>query len=252
MAESIALKLKNDFFKRHDVKIIEGMDGGKETLLIYLKLLCESLDHDGRLRFSADEPYTAEMLATILNEDKVDMEKAMENLTELGLMKVEDDGTFIMPKAKKMMVGSETQSKTDEKIADDENIEVKRDSTNYKQIVEWYNEICTSYPRLTRLSERRKRAIRARLTIYEIEDFRTLFEKAEASDFLKGNNSRNWLADFDWLTCDSNMAKTLDGKYDNDRMPWNRNGGTKRGASRQKQEMDEFYAMVGDWAKGGK
>ena len=51
-------------------------------------------------------------------------------------------------------------------------------------------------------------------TGYTLNDFQTLFEKAEASDFLKGKNKRNWSATFDWLVSDSNMAKVLDGNYD--------------------------------------
>ena len=65
------------------------------------------------------------------------------------------------------------------------------------------------------MSESRKNAIKARLnTGYTVDDFKTLFEKAEASDFLKGKNNRNWRATFDWLICDRNMAKVLDGNYD--------------------------------------
>ena len=51
--------------------------------------------------------------------------------------------------------------------------------------------------------------------MYTYDDFQTLFSKAESSDFLKGNNSRNWQATFDWLIKDTNIAKTLDGNYDN-------------------------------------
>ena len=65
------------------------------------------------------------------------------------------------------------------------------------------------------MSDARKRAISARLkTGYTFDDFRLLFEKAEASDFLKGANQRNWSATFDWLISDTNMAKVLDGNYD--------------------------------------
>ena len=32
------LKLKKDFFKRHDIKIIEDMENGKDYILFYLKL----------------------------------------------------------------------------------------------------------------------------------------------------------------------------------------------------------------------
>ena len=48
----------------------------------------------------------------------------------------------------------------------------------------------------------------------DTEDFQREFEKAEASSFLKGQNNRNWMASFDWLLKDSNMAKVLDGNYD--------------------------------------
>ena len=83
-------------------------------------------------------------------------------------------------------------------------------------IRELYNSVCGSYPRLMKISEKRKKAIRARLkTGYTLEDFQRLFEKAEASDFLKGRNKRDWTATFDWLICDSNMAKVLEGNYDN-------------------------------------
>ena len=41
------LKLKKDFFKRHDIQIIENMPNGKDYVLFYLKLLVESVDHEG-------------------------------------------------------------------------------------------------------------------------------------------------------------------------------------------------------------
>ena len=90
-----------------------------------------------------------------------------------------------------------------------------RERINYQHIADLYNEICISFPKLRSLSDSRKKAIGARLKTYAAEDFETLFRKAEASDFLKGKNSRNWSATFDWLITDSNMAKTLDGNYDN-------------------------------------
>lgn len=89
-------------------------------------------------------------------------------------------------------------------------------SDQYTTIQDLYNSVCGSYPRLVKLSEARKRAIRARLnTGYTVDDFRRLFETAEQSDFLKGKNNRNWRATFDWLISDANMAKVLDGNYEN-------------------------------------
>lgn len=86
---------------------------------------------------------------------------------------------------------------------------------NYINIISLYNSLCKSYPKVSKLSDARKKAINARLNKYTINDFEELFKKAEESDFLKGNNNRNWKADFDWLIKDTNLPKVLEGKYDN-------------------------------------
>ena len=85
----------------------------------------------------------------------------------------------------------------------------------YIYIKDIYNKICVSFPKLTVLSDKRKQAIKARLNKYTIDQIKEVFIKAEASDFLKGGNNRNWIANFDWLMKDGNIAKVLDGNYDN-------------------------------------
>lgn len=99
-----------------------------------------------------------------------------------------------------------------EESIETESTEIKR--VNYQQIADMYNDTCVSFPRLTVLSDKRKKAIKARLNTYSIEDFKKLFEKAEASSFLKGKGNNDWRATFDWLIKDANMAKVLDGNYD--------------------------------------
>jgi len=89
-----------------------------------------------------------------------------------------------------------------------------RKRIDYEHIKDMYNNTCVSFPRLTVLSDKRKQAIKARLNTYTIEQFKEMFEKAEASTFLKGGNNRNWQANFDWLMKDGNFAKVLDGNYD--------------------------------------
>ena len=90
----------------------------------------------------------------------------------------------------------------------------KGDAINYQEIVNLYNDTCVSFPKVLTLSESRKKAIKARLKTYSLEDFKKLFEMAEGSRFLKGGNDRNWSANFDWLIKDSNMAKVLEGNYE--------------------------------------
>lgn len=110
---------------------------------------------------------------------------------------------------------------TEEEIEIDKDIEKekdkkeKEDRTDYSEIVRLYNSLCPSLPSVKSLSASRKKTIRARLNTYSFDDFTTLFRKAEASQFLKGANERNWTATFDWLLKDANMAKVIDGNYDN-------------------------------------
>lgn len=87
--------------------------------------------------------------------------------------------------------------------------------TQYEIVMNLYNDICRSYPKCTIMSNERKKAIQARVSSgFSLDDFRALFQKAEASAFLRGANNRNWRASFDWLIADKNMAKVLDGNYD--------------------------------------
>ena len=101
------LKLKKDFFKRHDIRIIEAMPNGKDYILFYLKLLCESVDHEGNLRFSDTIPYNEEMLATITNTNIDVVRSAIQVFSKLEMMELLNDGTFYMNEVTKMM-GYET------------------------------------------------------------------------------------------------------------------------------------------------
>ena len=97
------LKLKKDFFKRHDIRIIEDMPNGKDYCLFYLKLLCESIDHEGKLRFSETIPYNEDMLATITNTNVDIVRSAITIFSQLNLIEVFDDGTYYMNEVEKMI-----------------------------------------------------------------------------------------------------------------------------------------------------
>lgn len=254
------LKLKKDFFKRHDIQIVEAIPNGKDYILFYLKLMCESVDHEGRLRFSDEIPYNETMLATITNTNVSIVRDAVKLFAELHMIEIMDDGTFFMNEVDKL-IGSAanndnanrqrrfrenhkdtplleryesvtkcnadvTEAVTEDnesiEIEKEKEIEIEKESKEKKpcqQIADMYNDTCVSLPRCTRLSDSRLKALKARLRKYSLDDFKLLFEKAEASDFLKGSNGRDWSANFDWLIKDANMAKVLDGNYDNSNSP---------------------------------
>lgn len=102
------LKLQKDFFKRHDIRIIESMPNGKDYILFYLKLLCEATSHEGNLRFSDTIPYSESMLSTITNTNIDIVRNAIKIFEELHMIDILDDGTYFMNEVQKL-VGYETE-----------------------------------------------------------------------------------------------------------------------------------------------
>ena len=78
-----------------------------------------------------------------------------------------------------------------------------------------YNLYCPSLPSVKKLTDKRKRAIRTLIKAFSWEEIKEGLQKAEASDFCKGNNDRHWKADIDFLTNQNSFTKLLEGKYDN-------------------------------------
>ena len=91
------------------------------------------------------------------------------------------------------------------------------------EIVELYNSVCTSLPKVQKVTDKRKREIRMRWKSYpDLETFRRLFQKAQESDFLSGRSGRWTGCNFDWLLKEANMVKVLEGCYDNKGSPTGR------------------------------
>ena len=92
------LKLKKDFFKRHDIYVLECMENGREVVLLYIKMLVESIDHNGCLRFNENIPYTPDMLSAIFHTDPNIVNFALNILTELSLLEIDSEGTIRLTK----------------------------------------------------------------------------------------------------------------------------------------------------------
>lgn len=99
------LKMKNSFFDSHEVKIIERQENGKELLLLYIKLLVESVDYEGRLRFSETVPYTEEQISLLTDTDPEIVKKGFSLFQTLKLLTIEDDGTLFL-EGVSSMIGS--------------------------------------------------------------------------------------------------------------------------------------------------
>lgn len=103
------LKIKKDFYKRHDIKIIESMPNGVEYIWFYLKLMMESVDHEGLLRFNEYIPYDDNMLSVITGTNIDIVRSAMKVFAHMNMIELMDDKTIYIETVAKM-IGSETSS----------------------------------------------------------------------------------------------------------------------------------------------
>lgn len=97
------LRLDRNFFKRHDIRIIENMENGKEYVLFYMKLLLESIDHEGLLRFNELIPYNDSMLGTITNTNIDIVRSAVKLFKQLDMLEILDDQTIFITDTQKML-----------------------------------------------------------------------------------------------------------------------------------------------------
>ena len=242
MADIKWIKITTDMFDNRKIKHLRRLPGGNDMALIWVMLLAIAgrCNAGGLLYLTESIPYTPQMLANELGFPDETVENALAEMEQLQM--IEEAGEFFRitgweehqnidgldrvreqnrlrkqrqrEKTKGEVKPCRVMEKRPERKQEADPVD-KAEEATCGQVVELYHSICVSYPRVRTVSETRKKAIKARLKAYKLDDFRALFEKAEASDFLNGANARNWSATFDWLIADVNMAKVIDGNYDN-------------------------------------
>lgn len=284
MADVKWIKITTDMFDNRKIKHLRRLPDGNSIVLIWVMLLtlagrCNS---GGMIFLTENIPYTPKMLADELDFEESTVQLALTVLEQLGMIQTNGDGFLavtgwsehqniegmdrIREQTRKRVQkhreeqkllqrnvtgnvtvtdGNAIEEDIEEDIEEEREEEKERDKIDYKGIVAAFNSICISFPSVKALSDARKKAIKARLNNFSLDDFKTLFEKAEASSFLKGKNDRNWSATFDWLIKDSNMAKVLDGNYDDKPVTYRQTG-----KSTKAEELNDFYNMAAEWAKG--
>lgn len=247
MADVKWIKITTDMFDNRKIKHLRRLPDGNNIVLIWVMLLTMAgrCNSNGMIFLTENIPYTPKMLADELDFEENTVQLALQALEKLGMI-VSDNGFFSiagweehqniegMEKIREQnrlrkqqqrereklisvnchVTSRDSHATEEDKIRDKEIKKNKEESITCKQVVDLFHSICTSYPSVKTLSEARKKAIEARLNTYSLDDFRIAFEKAEASSFLKGSNDRNWAANFDWMIKDANMAKVIDGNYD--------------------------------------
>lgn len=94
------------------------------------------------------------------------------------------------------------------------------ESIPLKKILDAYHEKLPELPRVVVFTDKRKKQLSARWkedrSRQTIEWWTGYFEYVSSIPFLNGQNNRNWKADFEWLTNQNNLAKVIEGKYENE------------------------------------
>lgn len=102
------LKLKDNFFDREEIQLIESLPNGKEYVLILLKFMMKAINSDGRLVVKDLIPYNPQMLATVTHSNIDTVRSAIDIFIKFGLMSTLDDGTLYMNEVQALL-GSETE-----------------------------------------------------------------------------------------------------------------------------------------------
>lgn len=112
-------------------------------------------------------------------------------------------------------------------------------TVNYSYFVDIYNNTCTNLPKVSKLTEDRKRNIKKFLSVYSQDDFDDVCKKANETSFLIGSNGK-WKADFDFIIRVDKATKILEGCYGENQ------------TSESSFDVDEFFAAAMERTYGGK
>ena len=261
------LKLQATYFSQLEQKKMKNQEHGKDMQIVYLRMMLLSLDKGGYIYYQGVYDSLEEELSEEFDEPVDIIKETLDYLMANNMISIDENSDCFVPESLKL-TGSESYSaermrrkrqkertshcdigvtESDASVtACDEEIQSEKEikkEIDYQLIADMYNDTCVSFPRLTKLSDKRKKAIKARFNQgYSMQDFKRLFEMAEGSSFLKGGNNRSWSASFDWLIADANIAKVLDGNYQDKQ---NKRGGASLGNGGQSRgQAADFYEQL--------
>lgn len=98
---------------------------------------------------------------------------------------------------------------------------------DFVPIIETWNNLGLS--KIVSIKNNRLKLLNARINEYGIDEVMKAIENIKNSNFLKGQNNKNWIITFDWLIKPNNFIKVLEGNYLN-------KGVSKNGAKRSLAE----------------
>lgn len=235
-------------FDNRKIKQIRKLPEGDAIIGIWVQILCLAgqVNDSGMIYFSKDIPYTEEMLAVEFDRPINLIRIALKTLTYFKMIEIHNNILLVSNWEKYQSADKLEQIREQNRIRQrkyrekqklldsnvtvtlpvtqsnavdiDIDIEEERDKEYipYQEVVDFYNQICTDLPKVQKLTDKRKRTIKARWKDYDnLDTYKQVFQKAEESDFLSGRNGKWTSCNFDWLLNENNMIKVLEGNYEN-------------------------------------
>ena len=244
------LKLSSNFFDEMYIKALRQRKNGDTMIIIYLKMGLLALKSDGVITYGHYFPSFITELANALSESEKDIEATLSALCEVKAIEIDEDSICMLrfsdcfgsecESAQRVRTWREKQKNkllqsnidvtpsnkevtTEIEKEKDINIELEKDNTSksiridYEGFVSSFNSICTSLPKVQKVTDKRRSSIKAAAQF--LDDMNTtkedLFSIVENSDFLTGRSGK-WLSCcFDWIIKPNNITKIIEGTYDN-------------------------------------
>lgn len=248
------LKLKNDFFSSKEMKLLRKIAGGDTYTIIYLKLQLLSLKNEGRLFFDGIVDTFAEELAIEIDEDVDNVKATILFLTKCGLAEMTSDTELLLTSVPSL-VGSESavtervrkhreQQKVLQCNADVTQVKQKCNTEIEIEIEKDIEKDIDIYNNNRGVSDETgvKRSKFIPPSVDEVRQY--CLERnntVDAEAFVDFYESKGWLVGKNKMKDWKAAVRT----WEKNRQANNMAKVKKYG---KKEELDDFYEMVGDWA----
>ena len=143
------LKLPKDFFEDKAIKRLRQIAGGDTYTIIYLKMLLESMEDDGKLFYEGIEDTICDEIALDINESADDVQVTISYLEKKGLLIVTDSEVELT--RLREMVGSETDKA--------ELMRKLRSKANSNNVTEISNNVTKALPTVTKCYTEKEKEI---------------------------------------------------------------------------------------------
>lgn len=90
-----------------------------------------------------------------------------------------------------------------------------RNAFDCQSVVNSFNSICVSLPKVQKLTDKRRKQIKSAKTLLGEMSFEEFFRIVESSDFLSGRSGKWNGCGFDWVIQPANLTKVIEGNYQN-------------------------------------